>query len=99
MSLRLADLLDGNVDSEGLIAAVRDRAHYLDAADLVDHLTSRGLLDNGRLTPIARQLTSSLQATINTENASIWNDLPGDDVAAATRLLNEVVTRARVLLA
>jgi hypothetical protein len=99
VSLRLADLLDGLVDSEGLIAAIRDRAHYLDAADLVDQLTQRGLLDSGRLTPLARELTSSLQATINTETASIWNDLPGDDVAAATRLLNEVVARGRVLLA
>jgi hypothetical protein len=98
VTLRLADVLDDGVDSDGLAAAVVDRAHLPHAAELVRDLTDRGLLDDGRLTAAGHQLTASIQATITTETAPIWNGLPVDDVAAATRVLNEVVARARVLL-
>jgi hypothetical protein len=98
VTLRVADLLDGTVDADGLAAAVADRAHFPDAADLVDGLTDNGLLEDGRLTPAGRDLTASVQDTIRTETAGIWDDLPADDVAAASRLLNEVVTRARARL-
>lgn len=98
VTLRLADLIDGVVDSGGLTAAVVDRAHLPHAAELVRELTDRGLLHDGQLTPAGRELTASIQATITTETAPIWNALPVDDVAAATRVLNEVVNRARVAL-
>jgi hypothetical protein len=98
VTLRLADLLDGSVGADGLTAAVTDRAHFPDAATLVSSLTSRGLLDDGRPTPTGRELTAAIQATITTETTPIWDNLPSDDVAAATRVLNEVVTRARAVL-
>ena len=98
VTLRLADLLDGSVDADGLTAAVADRAHFADAARLVSDLTSRGLLDDGRLTSAGRGLTTAVQATITTETAPIWDNLPAEDVAAATRVLNEVVIRARAML-
>jgi hypothetical protein len=96
VTLRLADLLDGGAD--GLAAAVADRAQFPEAADLVSELTRRGLLDDGRLTFAGRELTTKIQETIVTETASVCDNLPADDVAAATRVLNEVVTRARVVL-
>jgi len=98
VTLRLADLLDGSGGAGDLAAAVADRAHFADAADLVSELTDRGLLGDGRPTPAGRELTAGVQATIATETAAIWDDLPADDVAAATRVLNEVVTRARAVL-
>lgn len=98
VTLRLADLLDSTVDAQGLAAAVADRAHLPDAVDLVEGLTSRGLLDGGRLTDAGQQLTSAVQTTIRDETASIWSDLPTDDVTATTRVLNEVVHRSRLLL-
>ena len=98
VTLRLADLLDGGVDADGLAAAVVDRAHLPYAAELVRELTDRRLLDDGRLTSAGRELTASIHAVITTETAPIWNSLPVDDVAAATRVLNEVVNRARVAL-
>jgi hypothetical protein len=98
VTLRLADLLDGSVDADGLTAAVADRAHFADAARLVSDLTNRGLLDDGRLTSAGRGLTTAIQATITTETAPIWHNLPAEDVAAATRVLNEVVSRARAML-
>jgi hypothetical protein len=93
----MADLLDGAVDAHGLTAAVADRAQFPNAADLVSQLTSRDLLENGRLTSVGRSLIATVQTTIATAT-SIWDDLPDDDVAAATRVLNEVVTRARAVL-
>jgi hypothetical protein len=98
VTLRLADLLDGSADADGLAAAVADRAHFPDASELVDQLTTRGLLDDGRLTLAGRELTAAIQDTITTETAPIWDDLAAKDVAGATRVLNEVVTRARVVL-
>ena len=98
VALRLADLLGGTTGAAGLTAAVADRGHFPDASALVTGLTDRGLLDNGRLTPAGRRLTAAVQATITTETAPIWDDLPADDVTAATRVLNEVVTRARAVL-
>jgi hypothetical protein len=98
VTLRLADLLDGSAASRGLAAVVADRAHLPDAADLVSDLTRRGLLVDDRLTTAGRELTAAVQATIAGETASIWNELPADDVAAATRVLNEVVSRSRALL-
>lgn len=98
VTLRLAHLLDGSVDADGLTAAVADRAHLLDAPDLVGALTSRGLLDDGRLTAAGRELIAAVQATITSETAPIWDDLPADDVGATTRVLNEITTRSRALL-
>ena len=98
VTLRLAGMLDGSVDADGLATAVADRAHLSDAVDLVGELTDRGLLADGRLTSTGRELTSAIQTTITADTAAIWDKLPSDDVAAATRVLNEVITRARVLL-
>ena len=98
VTLRLADLQDGSVDAEGLAAAVAARAHFIDAADLVTELTDRGLLDDGRLTFAGRELTEAVRGNITTETAPIWDNLPAEDVAAAARVLNEVVTRARAAL-
>ena len=98
VTLRLAGVLDGTVDADGLATAVADRAHFSDAADLVVELADRGLLADGRLTSAGRALTTATLATINTDTAPIWDDLPTDDVAATTRVLNEVITRARVIL-
>lgn len=99
VTLRLAGQLDGTVDADGLTAAVADRAHVADAADLVAQLTARGLLDGGRFTAAGRQLVADVQERIATATAPIWDGLPPDDVEAATRLLNEVVGRARAALA
>jgi hypothetical protein len=98
VTLRLADLLDGSVDADGLAAAVADRAHFREAASLVAGLTDRGLLRDGRLTPTGRHVIAGVQTTIATATGPIWDDLPGDDVAAAARVLNEVVARARAVL-
>ena len=94
VTLRLAAQLD-EVDAASLAAAVADRAHFPDAATLVGELTDRGLLDDGRLTATGRLLLDDTLAVSARETAPIWNDLPADEVAAATAVLNEVIARAR----
>jgi hypothetical protein len=98
VTLRLADLLDGRLGADGLAAAVADRARFADAADLVRGLTARGLLDGRRLTSAGRELLTTVQAAIDSETAPLWRDLAADDVAATTRVLNELISRARTIL-
>ena len=50
VTLRLADQLGDTVAPEGLVDAVRDRADFDDADDLVGALSAGGLLADGRLT-------------------------------------------------
>lgn len=99
VTLRLAAAHDGLVDAAGLVATVRDRAHFTDASALVDDLQRRGLLDDGRLTAAGRDVVATTQEAIATVTAPIWEALPADEVAAAGRVLNEVVVRARAILA
>ncbi len=98
VTLRLAGQLDGAFDHEGLAAAVAERAHFTGAADLVGALTQRGLLDDGHLSADGRRLLDSLQAKVADTTAPIWQGLAEDDVAVTTRVLNEIVSRARGVL-
>jgi hypothetical protein len=98
VALRVAEQLEGSVGADGLAAALSDRAHFSDAADLVSGLTDRGLLDDGRLTPAGRELAAAVQAAVKIETAPLWDGLAAEDVAATTRVLNELVSRARALL-
>jgi hypothetical protein len=94
VTLQIAGELDGSAD---LSAAATDRAHFENSAEIVASLTGRGLLVDGRLTESGRGLISRVRARITTEAGPIWRDLPEADVAG--RVLNEVVSRARVVLA
>ena len=97
VTLRVAQLY-GADDTEALAAAVADRAHFPDASDLVGSLTDRGLLEAGQLTPAGRDVISRVLATSERETGGIWRDHAAADVEATTRVLNEVLARAHVLL-
>lgn len=97
VTLRLANMLDGQVDHSGLVSAVADRAKFADSAGMVDALTARGLVIDGRPTDAGRDLVANVLAASERTNGSVWRDLPADDVEATTRVLNEVLRRARVL--
>ena len=64
VTLRIANMLDGAVDRDGLVTAVADRAHFPDAAQHVDDLTTRGLLVDGHLTDDGRNLLTGVQASL-----------------------------------
>jgi hypothetical protein len=100
VTLRIAQLLDGSAGGAAtLTAAVGERAHFPDAPQLVAGLAARDLLAGGTLTPRGRELVAEVQARIAATTAPVWDDLPARDVAAAARVLNEVVARARAVLA
>ena len=95
VTLRLAGQAEPGAD---LTAVVADRAHFPDAAALVEALTERGLLSGGTLSAAGRDLMAGLGARLATITAPVWDDLPASDVAAAERVLNAVTARARVVL-
>ena len=99
VTLRVAAQLEGDVNERQLVAAVADRAHFPDAAELVEGVTSRGLIDAGQLTAAGRAMVTDVLARIEAVTGAIWTNLGGNDVAATTRVLNEIVTRARSILA
>lgn len=99
VALQLAAELDGSVDAAGLADALTDRAHFHEAAAIVASLTERALLDAGRPTPTGLALIDRVRARVRAGTGEIWRDLPEQDVAAAGRVLNEVVRRARAVLA
>jgi hypothetical protein len=99
VTLQLAVELDGSVDAPGLADAVAERAHFDNSVDLVDTLGGRSLLDDGRPTRAGLDLVAGIRERIALEAGPIWQALPPDDVAIAERVLNEVVARAREVLA
>jgi hypothetical protein len=98
VTLRVAAMLEDSVDAGGLLTAVADRARFPDAAEIVRHLTTRGLLDDGRLTAAGRDLIETVLTRSESRTGTIWRDLPAQDVAATTFVLNEVLRRARAVL-
>jgi hypothetical protein len=100
VTLRLAHLQEQHLASgEDLVREVADGANFKGAGALVHDLTTAGLLRGGRPTDEGRMVVSEIQAQIAESAGPIWADLPPDDVAAAARVLNEVLGRARVVLA
>lgn len=95
VTLRVATQLDGTVDDRGLAAAVTSRARYANAPALVETLTARGVLDGGRTTDAGRALLGRVQTALAADVTAVFSGLPTDDVAAATRVLNELVARGR----
>ncbi len=97
VTLRLATMVEGHVDRLGLISVVADRAKFADATAIVDALTERGLVVDGQPTRNGRELVSTVLAASEASSGTVWRDLPTADVEAATRVLNEVLRRARDL--
>lgn len=96
VSLRLTAQLDGTAD---LTTAIRERAHFANAAELVADLTARGLVLDGRLTDSGRELVEVIRGRIERLTSPIWDGLNAQDVETTERVLNSVVGRARAILA
>jgi len=94
--LRLTAQLDGAAD---LATAIRERAHFANAAELVGDLTARGLVVDGRLTDAGRKFVDVTRGRIEQLTSPIWEGLAAEDVETAERVLNSVVERARAVLA
>jgi hypothetical protein len=99
VTLRLAGMLDGTVDQEGLVGAVADRAHFENAAELVSDVTDRGLIEDGRVTAAGRDVLAAVLERSDRATGRIWVGFPADDIEATTRVLNGLLERARAVLA
>ena len=96
--MRIAVQMDAVADAAHLASAVADRVHLADSVEFVAELTRRGLLVEGRPTPAGRGLIAQVQTRIGERTAPIWHDLDAHDVVATTRVLTQVLDRARELL-
>jgi hypothetical protein len=100
VTLRLAHQLQGEVSGTDQLAhEVADRARFDDAHALVAGLTADGLLKGGRPTERGTALHAEIGEEIAALSAPVFADLPAAEVATATRVLNEVLNRARAVLA
>jgi hypothetical protein len=95
VTLKVASTL---APSEDLAEAVRGRAQFADAAQIVTTLTNGGLLIDGQLSPAGATLLEKILARSAAQSTAIWTDIPGDDAAATTRVLNTVLARAEAAL-
>lgn len=95
VTLRLAAQNTTTLPLAPLVAA---RAHFTDAEAIVAELTHRGLIRGDEPTPAGRALLNELQSRIADLTAPIWDGLDPDDVAATTRVLSAVASRADAVL-
>lgn len=96
VTLKVASTL---APSEDLSEAVRARAHFADAPQIVTTLTDGGLLSEGRPSPAGVALLDQILASSAGRLSAIWTEMPEDEVAATTRVLNTVLMRAEALMA
>lgn len=97
VALRLAEQSD-EASAVDLADFITDRAHFPDGAGLVRALNDAGLVRGGRFTPAGRGMIAEVQAQIEAADGDLWIGLPQDDVDAATRILNQILGRARAAL-
>ena len=95
VTLKVASTL---APTDDLTEAVRTRAHFDDAPEIVAALTGRGVLQDGHLSSTGAILLEQILARAADQSAAIWTQLPEDDVAATTRVLNTVLDRADAIL-
>ena len=72
VGLRLTAQLDGKADPE---TAIRERAHFSNAAELLSDLTARGLVSDGRLTNAGQELLVRTLDRIDHLTSPIWDGL------------------------
>jgi hypothetical protein len=94
VSLRVAE----SSEDGDLAQVIADRARFADAPQLVVELTDRGLIADGRLTAAGRELMGQVRGRSASLIGPIWDNLPADEVTAATVVLNTVLSRARTAL-
>lgn len=90
VTLRVASQHDGPMGT--LAARVADRAHFDNAARLVQDVEQRGFIANDRPTPKGEALLREVLGG----NANIWQDIP--EAEAAARALSTVLERARAAI-
>ena len=95
VTLRVAALTGGSADAAGLVTVVADRAHFVNAAELVGQLTERGLIEAGHVTAAGSDMLETVLARSAAVTGPIWEDFAAADLEATTRVLNELLGRAR----
>lgn len=98
VTLRVAEQLAGTSHPADLVDAVEARTHLPDVPAIVRQLTARGLLAAGRPTVAGCELLAAVKGAVDGETRSLWSGHDPGDVAAATRVLHEVLVQAEEVL-
>lgn len=106
VTLTLAVVSGGSIETDQLINRVGGslKVGEADAKALVTTLTTAGLLAAAEeggvtVTDAGRALWTRIRTAVGQITHDLWGDLPTDDLEAAGRVLNTVLTRANALLA
>lgn len=95
VSLRLASQLDEGGDLDSFVAG---RLHDPDVGLLLAALRDRGLIAGSGLTAEGTTLVAEIGHEIAELTGAIWKGLDEQETEAATRVLNRVLSEARLLL-
>jgi hypothetical protein len=95
VALRLTSQFDGEDD---VAEAIRDRAQFEDAADLLSTLERRGLVIGGMLTAAGAELVVEVGREIGALAGPIWANVDSADAEAAARALNSVLEQTKARL-
>jgi hypothetical protein len=95
VALRLTSQFDG---PDALAETIRDRAQFVDAADLLSGLERRGLIVDDALSVAGADLVDEIGREIRALTEPIWAGIDAADAEAAARALRSVLAQTTVLL-
>ena len=95
VTLRLVSQFEGEGRVEAFLA---DRLHDPDSAISLRTLQERGLVEGSHLGPAGTALVAEISREIARVAGPIWDAVDHDDALAATRALNHILEKTRMLL-
>ncbi|WP_282845796.1 hypothetical protein [Microbacterium oxydans] len=95
VTLRLVSQFEGEGSVDGFVA---DHLHDPDSALFLRTVRERGLVEGSRLSPTGTALVAEISSEIARVAGPIWDEVDHDDALAATRALNHILEKTRVLL-
>ena len=95
VTLRLVSQFEGEGSVDGFVA---DRLHDPDSALFLRTVRERGLVEGSHLSLTGTALVAEISREIARVAGPIWDEIDHDDALAATRALNHILEKTRMLL-
>lgn len=95
VTLRLVSQFEGEGSVDAFVA---DRLRDPDCALFLRTVRERGLVEGSHLSPTGTALVAEISREIARVAGPIWDEVDHDDALAATRALNRILEKTRMLL-